>query len=50
MTYWILGSLLALSLLRPAFSASPAQMTVKVQMFSTDGGISGRWGWCESGE
>ena len=36
MTLWILGSLLVLSLLLPAWSAAPAQMTVKVQTFSVD--------------
>ena len=36
MTLWMLGSLLGLSLLRPAWSASPAQMTVKVPQFSID--------------
>ncbi len=36
MTLWILGSLLLLSVLLPAFSASPAQMTVKAQKFTID--------------
>jgi ferredoxin/coenzyme F420-reducing hydrogenase delta subunit len=36
MTLWLVGSLVALAAFRPAFSAAPAQMTVKVQAFSID--------------
>lgn len=36
MTLWILGSLVLLSALLPAVSASPAQMTVKAQRFTLD--------------
>lgn len=36
MTLWLVGSLVALSALLPAFSASPASMTVKAQQFSID--------------
>ncbi len=36
MTLWLIGSLVVLSALFPAFSASPALMTVKVQKFSID--------------
>jgi ferredoxin/coenzyme F420-reducing hydrogenase delta subunit len=36
MTLWLLGSLVALSALLPAFSASPASMTVKAQTFTID--------------
>jgi ferredoxin/coenzyme F420-reducing hydrogenase delta subunit len=36
MTLWVTGSLLLLSVLLPAISASPAQMTVKVQRFTMD--------------
>jgi len=36
MTLWIIGSLAVVSMLLPATSASPAQMTVKVQRFTID--------------
>ena len=36
MTLWVTGSLLLLSVLLPALSASPAQMTVKAQRFTMD--------------
>ncbi len=36
MTLWILGSLVALSALLPAFSAGPAQMTARTQAFTID--------------
>ena len=36
MTLWIVGSLLVVSALLPATSASPAEMTVKVQRFTID--------------
>jgi ferredoxin/coenzyme F420-reducing hydrogenase delta subunit len=36
MTLWLVGSLIVLSALMPAFSASPALMTVKAQRFSID--------------
>ena len=36
MTLWIVGSLVVLSMLLPATSAGPAQMTVKVQRFTID--------------
>ena len=36
MTFWIAGSLLALSALVPAFSAGPAQMTTRVPSFTID--------------
>lgn len=36
MTVWILGSLVVLAAFRPALSAGPAQMTVKVETFSID--------------
>ena len=36
MTLWIIGSLVVLSALLPAFSAGPAIMTVKTQKFSID--------------
>jgi ferredoxin len=36
MTLWIIGSLVALSLLLPAYSAGPAQMTAKAQSFTID--------------
>ena len=36
MTLWVIGSLLVLSALLPALSASPAQMTVKTQQFTID--------------
>ncbi|MCI0534472.1 MAG: hydrogenase iron-sulfur subunit, partial [Verrucomicrobiales bacterium] len=36
MTMWVAGSLLLLSALWPALSASPAQMTVKAQKFTID--------------
>lgn len=36
MTLWIVGSLVAVAALLPAASASPAQMTVKVQRFTLD--------------
>ncbi len=37
MVLWIVGSLVALSLVKPAFSASPALMTVKTLKFNIDG-------------
>jgi ferredoxin/coenzyme F420-reducing hydrogenase delta subunit len=36
MTYWVLGSLVVISVLFPATSAGPAQMTVKAQQFTLD--------------
>jgi ferredoxin/coenzyme F420-reducing hydrogenase delta subunit len=36
MALWICGSLIVLGLLAPAFSANPAQMTVKAQKFTID--------------
>ncbi|MBI3417575.1 MAG: hydrogenase iron-sulfur subunit [Verrucomicrobia bacterium] len=36
MTLWIIGSLIVVSMLLPATSASPAQMTVKAQRFTID--------------
>jgi ferredoxin/coenzyme F420-reducing hydrogenase delta subunit len=36
MTLWLVGSLVVLSALLPAFSTSPAAMTVKTQQFSID--------------
>lgn len=36
MTLWLIGSLVALSALMPAISASPAAMTVKAQKFTID--------------
>lgn len=37
MTLWICATLVALSLLAPAFSAAPAQMTLKATAFTIDG-------------
>lgn len=37
MALWIMGSLVVLSLVRPAFSASPALMNVKALEFNIDG-------------
>jgi ferredoxin/coenzyme F420-reducing hydrogenase delta subunit len=37
LTLWLVTSLIALSVLRPAFSASAAAMTVKAQLFTIDG-------------